>query len=409
MIDRYFTKRSMTLIELLIALAITAMLFGVITLVLVSSLDSFFISQEDISLQRVLDDVLLEITDGKFEHYGLIDAVEFVRLSETDVSFVPLWVDRPQNTGNNKRFTLTKPFEPGKPLPFVEVKSPYSKSFKPMPVSFYLRGNKGYSSNKDVIEFDKVLSPGSKVRAIYLPKGSAKNVVFSLDWNREEGTLTRVYRNIVSAIPRYSTKEISVADIRFEYFDNINAPIPVDLRTKNVDNKLFPFVTAIRVWVKVASKDKFREGFAYVNVRNTRSSGAGIIIREGTSVKIPDSLHIRTLSIMNLLEVKDGGTITIEAKPKVGRAWKLKMELSNKNNKPMIRRYSIEYPPQSIVYTETINMSTDVALNLLTLGGTGRYDYDADPDVEDVVLLEGDVELVVTRMDAAGASLYVRP
>ena len=50
-----------------------------------------------------------------------------------------------------------------------------------------------------------------------------------------------------------------------------------------------------------------------------------------------------------------------------------------------------------------------MGLNLLTLGTNGLYDYDDDEDIEDFVVLEGDVMLEVTKMDIEGAGLFVRP
>ena len=61
------------------------------------------------------------------------------------------------------------------------------------------------------------------------------------------------------------------------------------------------------------------------------------------------------------------------------------------------------------VYSEVVNLTLDLPLNFMNLGATGRYDYDYDEDTDNIVNLEGDVELVVTRMDASGAALFIRP
>ena len=92
-----------------------------------------------------------------------------------------------------------------------------------------------------------------------------------------------------------------------------------------------------------------------------------------------------------------------------GRSWKVNIELGIKDKKEIIRRYRVEYPVGRVMYSETINLTTDLPLNFLTLGGNGRYDYDFDKDTDNVVNLEGDVELSVLRMDAAGAALFIRP
>ena len=45
----------------------------------------------------------------------------------------------------------------------------------------------------------------------------------------------------------------------------------------------------------------------------------------------------------------------------------------------------------------------------MTLGANGRYDYDFDEDVNNVVDLAGEVEIEVTRMDVSGAALFIKP
>ena len=405
---KQFPKHAVTLIELLVAVAVTAILFGVVILMLRSSLDSFFLSQGNLRLQKALDDILTEITGEGTDYYGLIDATEFIKFSTTGVSFIPLWVDEPRNKGDSKRFVLTKPIQAGRGAPLVEVKLPYSDEFKPMHAVFIPGEHKDPLFNDDIVELEKPLVIGSKVRAVYVPSKSARDVVFGFSWNKG-GVLRRTYKKVSSPIPRHPIEGVRIKDIRFEYFDNTNSPIPVNPKTGIISQNLFPFVTAIRVWLKVGTKGESREGFAFINLRNTRTSGSGVIIREGTSMNIPDSHHIRTLSIANVSQIKEGGTIEIEARPQTGDVWKINIELGFKDGKTIIKKYSIEYPAGNTVYSEVINMTTNLPLNFLTLGATGRYDYDADSGTGDVVLLEGDVELVVTKMDADAASLYVRP
>ena len=77
--------------------------------------------------------------------------------------------------------------------------------------------------------------------------------------------------------------------------------------------------------------------------------------------------------------------------------------------KPVIKMLTVEYPPQHTVYTEYPMSSADLGINLNLIGNDGRYDYDDDGDVDDAVLLQGDVDLVVTQMNIKGAGIFVRP
>jgi len=61
------------------------------------------------------------------------------------------------------------------------------------------------------------------------------------------------------------------------------------------------------------------------------------------------------------------------------------------------------------VYSKTVNLSLALPLNFMNLDTTGRYDYDYDKNTTNVVNVEGDVELVVTKMEVNGAALFIRP
>ena len=85
------------------------------------------------------------------------------------------------------------------------------------------------------------------------------------------------------------------------------------------------------------------------------------------------------------------------------------IELGYDDKTPILKRYSVQYPAGRTVYAETINLTTDLPLNFMNLGGNGRYDYDFEKETNNVANLEGNVELVVTKMDADGAALFIRP
>ena len=95
--------------------------------------------------------------------------------------------------------------------------------------------------------------------------------------------------------------------------------------------------------------------------------------------------------------------------PKKGKAWRITLELGIKDELPIIERYRIDYPPGFVVYSEKINFPLELPFSLLNIGANGRYDYDFDKDVENVVNLKGDVFLSVEKMTAQGAALFVRP
>ena len=134
------------------------------------------------------------------------------------------------------------------------------------------------------------------------------------------------------------------------------------------------------------------------------------MIRPDTKLRIPDSKHIRAFSLVNITGVKSGDRIRLRAVSDAGQSWGIDVELDVKDDKAYVHKYSIEYPTGSTVFSEKLQQTTELPLNMLTLGGNGRYDYDFDEDLKNnVVNLEGNIELSVVQMDPAGAALFIRP
>ena len=195
--------------------------------------------------------------------------------------------------------------------------------------------------------------------------------------------------------------------MRMQYYDNANTLI-TDF--KWVDEKDLNVITGIEVYIEAQLGQYTQSLINFVNLRNAPMRSGYLALREGTRIIIPDSHDIHTLLITNISGVGSGDELHIEAIPKYGKTWRVKVVFSRVGSaKPQIESYTIEYPPQHVVYTEYPRFSTDVGLDLLTLGGGDLYDYDDDEDTEDFVMLEDEVVFKVTKMDIEGAGLFVRP
>jgi hypothetical protein len=124
---------------------------------------------------------------------------------------------------------------------------------------------------------------------------------------------------------------------------------------------------------------------------------------------VPGSRRIRTLFLSNLTGIDDRDVIQLTAVPARGSDWRITVNFSRTGlTTPKISSYTIEYPSGKTVFSDKPNSNVDMGLNLLSLGPNGMYDYDYDEDTDNIVLLEGDVELKVTKMDISGAALFVR-
>ena len=135
-----------------------------------------------------------------------------------------------------------------------------------------------------------------------------------------------------------------------------------------------------------------------------------LTLHKGMHIPIPDSKMIKALMITNLAGITNGDILKLEALPRVGDAWKITIQFDRRGSaKPVIGKITVEYPPGVIQYTEEPKVPVELGVNLLLLGKDGLYDYDDDEDVDDTVILEGDVVLNVTEMEIKGAGLFVRP
>jgi len=415
--------RGVTLVELLIAISIAAILTGVVVLMLKTSFDSYSFGQQEVFLEKALDDCLDEITGSGFENYGIKDSLEILNVTPTSITFVPLWIDnshilKPEHEHpelvTKTPFTLNRPFKAGASFPLAEISTSNEprgtkhEIWKVIPITFVFGSHKEPLKPDDQVFLNEPVEPGSKIRFIFQPDArNFSDCAMTIKWSGDR--IIRTYKGVSEAIQKYNIPGVTLTGFKLQYFDNTNAE--VEPRTEFIPN-----ITGVKVILSadLAGKTKnesraAKRGFTFINLRNTRTYGSGLIIKQGTRMKIPDSRHIRVFSLANVSGFKEGDMIELEARPKKGRIWKVRIELGFDDNTPILRKYAIEYPAGRTVYAETINLTTDLPLNFMNLGGNGRYDYDFDKDVNNVVILEGDVELLITEMDADGAAVFVRP
>jgi len=68
--------KGFTLIELLITIAVSTILIGVVLFTLQTSLDTYHYVQDELFLQKILDETLQVVSDGDFEQYGIKDSYQ---------------------------------------------------------------------------------------------------------------------------------------------------------------------------------------------------------------------------------------------------------------------------------------------------------------------------------------------
>lgn len=400
------SKRGLTLLELLIAIGISALLGGTTVFMLTASVNAYLFIEQEVLVQKILSETLSEISGESYTAYGIKDALEIIEAGASYINFIPLWVDDSHRvTSGKRRFILNRPFKPGAALPIAECEVSGGEH-KFLPITFIPNDTPALTKLNDIVILNEPLKPNTKLRFIFHPDSTNfADVVMSIKWDPKQGCFLRSYKNKTERIPKYSHKGFRLTEARFQYFDNANTEIPAP-----VPRELISSISAVRLSLNLTQGNgKVREAAVFINLRNSRAFSKGIIIRQGTRIKIPDSRNIRAFSLGNIVGVKQGDIIRLKAKPAKGKDWRITLEFDIKDKLPVIKRYIIDYPAGSTVYSETINQTLELPLNFLTIGGNGRYDYDFDKDRENVVDLEGDVVLSVEEMGPLGAAVFIRP
>ncbi len=397
-------KNGFTLIELLIAIAIATVIVGAVYWSLNAALESWGYSRDQLALQKVLSDVMEQVLSGTVDTYGIKDSLEIITAGVERIEFVPPWTDDSHTAAAvNFIYTLNRKIKPGTAVPIGEIKLPESNKFRLVPV----KKVELEDSDKSQVRLGLAAPLGSELKFTYHPDPKASEDVIKAIWWEPEAK--QVYCQDKEGVENLSLNPfgVEITQMILRYYDNTNKPVTeysfVDERDLNV-------ITGVEVFVE-AKLDQYTQSLvSFTNLRNSPMRSGYLTLREGSRLPIADSHNIQTLLLTNLSGVSDGDELQIDATPRSGKTWRIKLKFQKSGqNKAKLESYTIEYPPQHPVYTEYPQSSIDAGLNLLSLGGNGFYDYDDDEDVEDVVLLEGDVILEVTKMDIEGAGLFVRP
>lgn len=410
------SKKGFTLIEVVMSVAIIAILGGVVALLMNSIIDSWQYAQNRLELQKASSDIINELMQGGFDANGVRDAVDFISCGADSMTFLPLWVDethKPDPVGNKEqRFTLNRQFKVGSSIPLAQIKKPESDDWATVSVKF------AYGEKTDPGRLDdiaQVLDPipyGSKIKFTFTPDpASDSNTQKSYTYNKQDKHVYKTYKeetvDILKLMPG-----VHVERLRFIYFDNLNQEIPM-AESGYLSIQQIKRATAVKVYVLLIKKGDWREAVSYTNIRNI--TGVGVSIVEGSSVPLPSSARIKAFSVGNFFQRKKDGIVRFVVKPADTKYWAIQLKIIPDHSSPerlKIEKFQVESPPGRVLTSGFLNQSfmADEYVNLLTLDRTGLYDYDDDDGIDDFYKTADEhVFLEVERLDFAGASLFVRP
>lgn len=392
----------------MIAIFITGAIYWSIA----TALQSWAYMKDELLLQKVLSQVLQDIIEGTPETSGLRDSLEVLKAYSDELEVVYPWTDSSHmaQSGLNV-YELDRDIKAGASIPIGEARAPDTDVYYPVAVSMLDWGRK---EELNKVQLLSKVAPGSLLRFTFHPDPKKNpDAVTRYKWVKEGGQIFVEDAQRTAEISK-NPFGIKITGFSLRYFDNANRNIS---EGGDVAADELQFIGGIEISVEASLQQKGTSGAAgkkkdlvsFVSLRNSPAKGGAIILKEGMRLPVPDSRRIRTFFLSNLSGIDDRDVIQLTAVPDRGSDWRITLNFSRTGlTTPKIASYTIEYPSGKTVFSDKPNSNVDMGLNLLSLGPNGMYDYDYDEDTDNVVLLEGGVELKVTKMDISGAAIFVR-
>ena len=399
-------QHAFTLIEVMVAITLSTVILSAIYLTLVTALESWQYTRDELALQQTMNSLLEDVLEGSDWQPGFRAALEINRAGLTEVGFVPPWSEV-RTVGHGPRSFQTEHFvKPGAGLPTAELQVSPTEPFRSLPVSLVDPDN---FSERSWLKPDFELVPGALLRFSYYPDADREpELGVSVQWDPETGLIIREYGFEREELGK-NLFGVEITDCRFRYFDQNDRVLE---ESGEVPTKRLPAITAVELQLTGRMGSHTMTLVGMVALRNSLRHGGMLILRKGLAVSIPDSRAIRNLVLTNLSGLNHSDELQLEIRPSSGQeAYRVSIRFERYGQiRPVIAQVTVEYPPGQAVYTDRPRTDSALGLDLLSLGPGGLYDYDDDPDVEDVVLVEGDaIELTVTKMDIHGGACFIQP
>ncbi|MBI4431422.1 MAG: prepilin-type N-terminal cleavage/methylation domain-containing protein [Candidatus Omnitrophica bacterium] len=406
-------KNGVTLVELLIAITLTTIVGGAIGMIFNAAMETWRFGDEMASIEAMIPALVNQISEGDYVSPGIVDALVVTEASAHSIGFVPLIMEyfEPDRFRNEEQtFPLSYPYLKGSPVPKGQIRAEDSDSFRNIRTAFLPGDAKDPPEEHDRVQILDELPDGAQLRVIYRPD-HLKNplTIMRIHWDDAKGEITRDYLGSSEVLGKNSFG-VSFMDTRFQYFSNVNLEIQPLAGEEFLEDEQRQQITAAKVLISGKKGATKKTIMQFMNMRNLGWAASGIVLTEGTEVVIPNSRAIRSLAIVNITGVKEKSMLTFEIESSTGQPWLARLKFDLIEEQPALIDYVIEYPVGKNVLTRPVFSPVAKGFDLLTFDETGRYDYDDDPAMDDVVTFDDEtVTFRVTEMGIGGAALYVRP
>ena len=366
-------KKAFTLIEIMVSMALSAIISTTIIYVLKAGMDSWEYGHGQAVCQFSSEMAVDRIVEGDYFFDGLRESLEITKAGASEI-------------------------------PVGEVYNEKTREFEFKQINYFIESKGG--EKKEFIRFD-IVKTYPKARIIYYPDVAKKsNTIMQIYFNPKKEGVYRKYLGVEKPLFRGAQ---NIIGFKLRYFDNSNNNL--DMSKIDFSKTLTTPVTAVEVEVTTESGSETYTLRSFVNIRKKGIAGTGIYLTENAEVLIPKSDEVKILTITNFGGITERSTaeILIESKDPITQTYLVKLFFDNINGMEFLTSYEIHYPRGEVVLTKEVNRPAYHGMNLLSVDSTGHYDYDDDDNVEDFVIFNGkDVVLKVVKMDIGGMNLFVR-
>ncbi|MFH1655637.1 MAG: prepilin-type N-terminal cleavage/methylation domain-containing protein, partial [Candidatus Omnitrophota bacterium] len=259
-----------TLVELLVAVSISAIIGATVVFMLNTSLETWRFGEAYISIDKINQEILDRMTEGTFELPGLRDATEIYQASGSEIVFVPLQkdlqiLDRSLSEGD--KIFLQRQFKAGTNDPIVETRYSRSREFTKIDSTFYYGELADPGKLDDYVVVEQSIPVGSEVRIIYRPEANADPWVrMRYIWEVGEKKLYYTYQGITIEVP-IRNPDVEIERVGLLYFANVNAPILPSATGGQLSSSQLKRITAVKIIVESKKTGETREAASFINIR----------------------------------------------------------------------------------------------------------------------------------------------
>ena len=397
-------RTGFTLVELLMSIAITVVIAGALYFSLGAALESWSFTKDQLALQMVLNEINEDVMVGLADGYGIKDSLEIITAASTRIEYVPLWVDDTHiSETRNQEFVLNRKYKAGTGRLVTDVFFPEAETSRIVRAA--IKDEK--DSQVSRIRLLEAVPTGSSLRFVYHPDATVSpDAIKAVWWVNEDKAIYSEYNDELVEISD-NPFGVEITGFTLKYFDNANNLIT---ESGHVDSRDIVAATGVELHLEARLNNYKKSLLSFMSMRNAPMRSGHIVLKKDMRVPVPDSNTIHTLLIDNIYGVDNEDVLEIEAVPRSGKRWLIKIVFGRAGfSEPVIKRYTVEYPPGQKRLTLYPGTAAGLGLDLMMIDPSGRYDYDDDEDIDDVVLLEEDVTLIVREMDIDDAGMFIRP